>query len=128
MKYRILLLATPLLASFSLTAQNAAKTYAITGEANNNFFWADIKQVDIRTGKVNKTLFEANKTAFRITNPEKTTVAAKGVEKPNPTGLGVAACALDTRHKPALFCYYAFFGYPLSRPKRAGGKFYHCQN
>lgn len=108
MKYRILLLATPLLASFSLTAQHAAKTYAITGKANNNFFWADIKQVDIRTGKVNKTLFEAEKTPFKITNPEKTPVAAKGVDKPNPTGLGVAACALDTRHNRLYFATMHF--------------------
>jgi hypothetical protein len=91
-----------MLASFFSFAQFASKTYAITGKANNAFFWADIKQVDINSGKVNKTLFEADKTAFKMSDADKTVVASKGIPQ-NPTGLGVAACAFDTRHNRLYF-------------------------
>jgi hypothetical protein len=91
-----------MLASAFSFAQFASKTYAITGKANNAFFWADIKQVDINSGKVNKTLFEPDKTAFKMSDADKTVVASKGIPQ-NPTGLGVAACAFDTRHNRLYF-------------------------
>ncbi len=102
MKCKLLLSATFIAASFFSAAQDASRTYAITGKANNNFFWADIKQVDIATGKINKTLFEAQKTVFKNTNLDKSPVAARSTDL-NPTGFGVAACALDTRHNRLYF-------------------------
>jgi len=107
MKYKLLLSATFIAVSFFSTAQYASKTYAITGMANNKFFWADIKQVDIATGKINKTLFEADKTTFKIINPDKITVGSKTTDN-SPTGLGVAACALDTRHNRLYFATMHF--------------------
>ncbi|MEP7144873.1 MAG: T9SS type A sorting domain-containing protein [Ferruginibacter sp.] len=107
MKCKLLLSAALLSASFFSNAQSASKTYAITGKANNNFLWADIKQVDITSGKVNKTLFESDKTAFKMTNLDKTVVASKGIDN-SPTGLGVAACALDTRHNRLYFATMHF--------------------
>jgi len=107
MKSKFLLSAAFIATSFFSTAQFASKTFAITGKANNVFFWADIKQVDIASGKVSKTLFEADKTAFKTTNADKTTVAARSVNE-NPTGLGVAACAFDARHNRLYFATMHF--------------------
>ena len=100
---RKLLLATSFVATSLFTmAQNAGRSYAITGKENNNFFWADIKQVDIATGKVVKTLFEANKTPFKLISIDKAANADKNANA-NPTGLGVAACALDVLHNRLYF-------------------------
>src|SRR4051812_14723339 len=102
MRCKLLLSAVLITSSLFSTAQIASKTYAITGKADNNFFWADIKQVDISNGKINKTLFEAQKTPFKLTSLDKTASAAKTTDN-NPTGLGVAACALDSRNGRLYF-------------------------
>jgi len=104
MKCKILLFPAFIVISFFANAQSTGKTYAITGKATNSFFWADIKQVDIATGKVVKTLFEADKTPFKTVSLEKSTEAnsAKSIIT-NPTGLGVAACALDVLHNRLYF-------------------------
>ena len=107
MKCKILLTLSLGSISFLSFAQQGSKTYAITGKPNNNFFWADIKQVDIATGKVNKTLFEADKTVFKITNADKS-IADLKTSSNRPTGLGVAACALDTRNGRLYFATMHF--------------------
>lgn len=107
MKCKLLLSATFLSVSLFSVAQNASRTYAITGKANNNFFWADIKQVDISNGKVNKILYEADKTAFKSDNLDKSSTASRAADN-QPTGFGVAACALDTRHNRLYFATMHF--------------------
>ncbi len=104
MKSKILLFPAFIATSFFANAQSTSKTYAITGKANNSFFWADIKQVDIATGKVVKTLFEADKTPFKTVSLDKNTDVntAKSITT-NPIGLGVAACALDVLHNRLYF-------------------------
>jgi len=100
MKGKFLLTAS--LVSLSLcSAAQTARTYAITGKSNNNFLWADIKQIDITTGKVVNTLFESDKTTFKSRSLDMT--AAKSTEVHNPTGFGVAACALDVRNNRLYF-------------------------
>jgi hypothetical protein len=108
MRFKLLLSASFVLTSFVSFGQGASRTYAITGKPTNNFFWADIKQVDIRTGKVTKTLFEAEKTGFKMSGSADASVAARGNQNSNPTGLGVAACALDTRHNRLYFATMHF--------------------
>ncbi len=101
MKHKILLSASLVYFSLASFAQHSnSRAYAITGKPTNNFLWADIKQIDVNTGKVIRTWFDANKTAF-ITDGQqlKTTYA----QRDNPTGFGVAACALDTRHNRLYF-------------------------
>ena len=100
MKLKFLLTISFVATSLFTMAQNAGRSYAITGKENNNFFWADIKQVDIATGKVVKTLFEANKTPFNLRSEDKLAEAEKNA---NPTGLGVAACAFDAAHNRLYF-------------------------
>lgn len=102
MKCAILLSATFVATSFFANAQNASKTYAITGKAGNSFYWADIKEVDISTGKVIQTLFEADKTVFKSVIADQAARALMANEA-RPAGLGVAACALDVRHNRLYF-------------------------
>lgn len=99
MKGKFLLTASLVSLSLYSAAQNA-RTYAITGKSNNNFLWADIKQIDIATGKVVKTLFESDKTPFNVKSLDNT---VNRVQVPNPTGFGVAACAIDERHGRLYF-------------------------
>src|SRR6187431_1178366 len=101
MKCKFLLSATFISASLFSAAQEGTKTYAITGKSNNNFLWADIKQIDIATGKVVKTLFESEKTTFKIASLDNAVLDK--VQVPNPTVFGVAACALDERHGRLYF-------------------------
>ena len=103
MKCKLLLSATFIAASLLSTAQDAKRTYAITGKQTNNFLWADIKQVDIATGKVVKTLFESDKTVFRSTDLDNNKQRPVSRQEASPTALGVAACALDTRHNRLYF-------------------------
>jgi hypothetical protein len=99
---RTLLLSTVFFTIVFLSkAQSSNRAYAITGKQNNNFFWADIKQVDLATGKVIRTLFEADKTPFKITASDNNSEARKATA--NPTGFGVAACALDVVHNRLYF-------------------------
>lgn len=99
MKGKFLLTASLLSASLISAAQKA-KTYAITGKSNNNFLWADIKQIDMNTGKVVKTLFESDKTPFKLNSLD---AAADKIKVTNPTAFGVAACALDEVHNRLYF-------------------------
>ena len=103
MKCTILLSAAFISVSLLSNAQDAKKTYAITGKQNNSFLWADIKQVDITTGKVVKTLFESDKTVFKTINFDNNKLRPVSQQEASPTALGVAACALDTRHNRLYF-------------------------
>lgn len=102
MNCKLLLSAAFISASLMATAQDGAKSYAITGKANNTFFWADIKQIDLATGKVVKTLFEAEKTTFKTTTLDNSGEAYRQPNQ-NPTAFGVAACAMDVRHNRLYF-------------------------
>ncbi len=101
MNNKFLLSAALILTGSGLLAQSSDRTYAITGKTNNTFYWADIKQVDIASGKVVKTVFDTEKTKHTTTFLEKQ-INVEGSTK-NPTAFGVAACALDTRHNRLYF-------------------------
>lgn len=99
MKCKLLLSATLVSASLIANAQQLNTAYAITGKTDNKYFWADIKQIDVSTGKVVKTLFEADKTKFTTSFVNKTDASLRV----NPTAYGVAACAFDARHNRLYF-------------------------
>ena len=90
--------------SFSLSAQNANKAYAITGQASGNFNWSDIREIDLSTGKVSTTIFEAGKTRFSLTSDGEKKLAL-GTNDANslPTQSMVAAAAYDKRHNKLFF-------------------------
>lgn len=83
-------------------SQAGNKAFAITGKASNRFVWTDIKQIDISSGKLIKTLYESDKTVFKTSSLDRTSVA-KLESNSNPTGFGIAACAFDARHNRLYF-------------------------
>ncbi|MGG9972365.1 T9SS type A sorting domain-containing protein [Ferruginibacter sp. SUN002] len=101
MNCKFLLSATFISATLFANAQEQATTaYAITGKSNNIYYWADIKQIDISSGKILKTLFEADKTKYNTAFLDKADFDNARI---NPTAYGTAACALDTRHNRLYF-------------------------
>ena len=85
--------------------------YAITGDGNNDYIWMNIRQVDLNSGHVTKTLFERSKSNFLLTNVNtKQTVDQTGPGQANifssadyPTGTYVAAAAYDGRSNKLFF-------------------------
>ena len=102
MGQKILLFITFSCISLLSQAQKENRAYAITGQVNNKFAWTDIKQIDIATGKAVKTLFESDKTIFKSKALDKS-AAVTPAEVHNPTGFGVAGCALDARNGRLYF-------------------------
>lgn len=111
MNNKILLAAAMIAGSISASAQQSRPTFAITGDGNNDFQWMNIRQVDLNTGQVVKTLFERNTTPFAITDINtKTTLDNRSVISNNfysapeyPTGTFVAAAAYDQRSNKLFF-------------------------
>lgn len=69
MNNKILLTAALFTTSFAGFAQNSNKAFAITGDGNNDYIWMNIRQVDLGTGQVTKTLFEHySKTTYVLTD------------------------------------------------------------
>ncbi|MEN9569728.1 MAG: hypothetical protein RL172_959 [Bacteroidota bacterium] len=101
MKYKFLLTISFILPIIAANAQKQAKAYAITGKASNRFVWTEIKQIDINTGKIIGSLFEADKTPYKTTLLDKS--APVTANAASPAGFGVAACAFDAAHNRLYF-------------------------
>src|SRR5450432_2968907 len=129
---RKLLLYT-LFISFSVFsfAQKADKAYAITGQANGNFNWTDIREIDLSTAEVSNTLFESGKTKFSLqTFAEKNKVLTVNRDVALPTQSMVAAAAYDRKHDKLFFTPMKIGELRwLDLSSRAGDqKFYSLQN
>jgi lipocalin len=99
MNVKILLSASFIASSFTALAQDAGKTYAITGNGTGDFSWTNIRQVDIASGKVVKDIYQNDKTAFTFTDA----ATKKQFINPAPTETMVAAAAYDKRHNKLFF-------------------------
>jgi hypothetical protein len=108
------LLSTILIAGvMQADAQHNRNTYAITGDGNNDFVWMNIRQVDLSTGQVTKTLFQRTDNTYRMTNLDlqNSTSPVAGTGLPAdvfssteyPTGTFVAAAAFDRRTNKLFF-------------------------
>ena len=109
MSIKSLLSAGLLAASFIGNAQDRNVTYAITGDGNNDFLWMNIRQVDLTSGQVTKTIFDRTSGNYRVsdvTNPKSTNVLQIN---PNfagrefPTASLVASAAFDSRSNRLFF-------------------------
>jgi hypothetical protein len=111
MNNKLLLTASLLASSIFVQAQQNRTTYAITGDGNQDFVWMNIRQVDINTGEVVKTLFERSKTDFVIkdvnSNASRNQVSFANdnifTNTAYPTGGLVAAAAYDQRTNKLFF-------------------------
>ncbi|MEP6615799.1 MAG: T9SS type A sorting domain-containing protein [Ginsengibacter sp.] len=102
MKRTPLLLLLTLITSFSF-AQKGGKAYAITGQANGNFSWTDIREIDLSSGKVINTIFENGKSKFTFFGAQGKDQSASKTTVVSPTSTMVAAAAYDARHQKLFF-------------------------
>ena len=125
MRYRLLL---PVFSCFFFSAgfsQQSEVAYAITGQANGNFNWTDIRSIDMKSGNVNTTLFENGKTKYSflyaatktpverlaingtptVFKQNNVTVSSNNISfiHPSPMFLMSAAVAYDKRHDKLFF-------------------------
>ena len=111
MNSKILLTSALLIAAFTSTAQQSNKAWAITGDGNKDFLWMNIRQVDLSTGKVDRTIFQRSKTDFTITDAvskktlDQTAFADGNIYNANnyPTSTMVAGAAYDKRTNKLFF-------------------------
>ena len=111
MKFKILLTTGLIAASFASNAQTENKGYAITGDGNKDFMWMNIRQIDLSTGQVTKTVFQRSKTNFSMTDVDsrksvdQTAFADGNIYNPSqyPTSSFVAAAAFDRRSDKLFF-------------------------
>ena len=110
MNYKLLLTSALICSTVAAAAQNANKAFAITGDGNQDFMWMNIRQVDLGTGQVGKTIFEKGKTSFvltdvntKISTTESTNDGSTFQSREYPTGSLVAAAAYDNRNNKLFF-------------------------
>lgn len=110
MKCKILLFSALIFSSFAGVAQQS-RTFAITGDGNNDFLWMNIREVNLETGAITKTIFQRSQTNYSLTpvNGKKITGAEKNpstnifIDPTFPTSTFVAAAALDKKNNRLFF-------------------------
>ncbi|MFN8305217.1 MAG: T9SS type A sorting domain-containing protein [Ferruginibacter sp.] len=100
MNRKLLLSSSFIIAGLVSAAQDANRTYAITGDGNGDFLWMNIRQVDIGSGKVTQDIYQRNKTAFILADADSKTPLANYAQ---PTATMVAAAAYDKNHDKLFF-------------------------
>ena len=99
MNIKLLLSSSFIVLGLSAGAQDANSSFAITGKGAGDFQWVNIRQVNVKTGTVEKTIYDnasnATTTAFSQGNN-------KVVQAP-VMGYGVAAAAYDKMHNRLYF-------------------------
>ncbi|GAB2813996.1 T9SS type A sorting domain-containing protein [Ferruginibacter profundus] len=116
MNFKILLSTSFIVSSLSALAQDAGKTYAITGDGSNDFRWMSIRQVDLASGKVTQDVYQRDKTAFVLLDAATKQPASTQTFKFDnngttsvvqmqdaPTLTMVAAAAYDKKHDKLFF-------------------------
>jgi hypothetical protein len=100
MNIKFLLSTTFIAAGFSLSAQHAGNTFAITGDGNHDFMWMNILQVDLASGKIVKDVYQREKTSFVMMDADSKTRSLAGQR---PTETMVAAAAYDKNQNKLFF-------------------------
>ena len=110
MNCKILLTSFLAVSSLASQAQSANKAYAITSDGNADHVWMNIRQVDLGTGQVTKTIFQRSKNSFTLTDVNSKRAVDQTNSDPNifmskdyPTGSLVAAAAYDRRNNKLFF-------------------------
>ncbi|RYY68708.1 MAG: T9SS type A sorting domain-containing protein [Chitinophagaceae bacterium] len=110
MNCKILLSSFLAVSSLTTQAQNSNKAFAITSDGNADHVWMNIRQVDLGTGLVTKTIFQRSKSNFVLTDLNSKRAVDQTTANPNiymskdyPTGSLVAAAAYDQRNNKLFF-------------------------
>jgi hypothetical protein len=98
MNIKLLLSSSFVVLGLSSVAQDANSSFAITGKGAGDFHWVNIRQVNIKTGLLERTVYDNNSNAVM------TTAFTAGGQKTSPVmGYGVAAAAYDKMHNRLYF-------------------------
>lgn len=100
MNLKILLSTTCIAVSFCVSAQDANKTFAITGDGNHDFMWMNIRQVDMTTGKIIQDVYQRDKTVSVMIDADTKRQVMAGQK---PTETMVAAAAYDKNQNKLFF-------------------------
>lgn len=100
MNIKLLLSTTFIAASFATTAQDAQRTFAITGDGNQDFIWMNIRQVDLQSGKIVKDIYQRDKTSYVMVDADSKKQDLSGQR---PTESLVAAAAYDKNQNKLFF-------------------------
>lgn len=100
MNIKLLLSTTFIATTLAVSAQDANKTFAITGDGNHDFLWMNIRQVDIGTGKTVQDIYQRDKTAYVLADADSKTPLAS---YRRPTETMVAAAAYDKNQNKLFF-------------------------
>ena len=108
MNIKLLLTSAFIVTSLASSAQSN-KAYAITGDGNNDFTWMNIREVDLGSGQVNKTIFQHSQTNFILTDiatkisVDQTATTNVFNSRNYPTSTMVAAAAYDKNSNKLFF-------------------------
>ncbi len=124
MKFKLLLSVFFVAFFFNAYSQDV-RAFAITGQANGNFNWTDIRSINMGSGTVESVLFENGKSKFAFTDaetkkavdqtiikgnfsvaasdPNRVLVQQADIKNPSPTFLMSAAIAYDKKHDKLFF-------------------------
>ncbi|MEO6488865.1 MAG: T9SS type A sorting domain-containing protein [Ferruginibacter sp.] len=108
MNIKLLLTSGFIVVSLASSAQSN-KAYAVTGDGNNDFTWMNIREVDLSTGQVTKTLFQRSKSNYLLTDVntkksvDQTATANVFGSRDYPTATMVAAAAYDKNSNKLFF-------------------------
>ncbi|MFM6925498.1 MAG: T9SS type A sorting domain-containing protein [Ferruginibacter sp.] len=100
MNIKLLLSTTFIATTLAVSAQDANKTFAITGDGNHDFLWMNIRQVDIGTGKTVQDIYQRDKSAFVLADADSKAPLAS---YRRPTETMVAAAAYDKNQNKLFF-------------------------
>lgn len=99
MNIKLLLSSSFIVLGFSAGAQDANSSFAITGKGAGDFQWVNIRQVNVKTGTVEKTIYN---NVSNVTTTAFSLGSNKAIQVP-VMGYGVAAAAYDKMHNRLYF-------------------------
>ena len=105
MNYKLLLSSSFVVLSLSTVAQDANSSFAITGKGAGDFSWVNIRQVNIKTGQLERTVYD------NAAKPVLTAAFSRGTNNATMVpvmGYGVAAAAYDKGHNRLYFTQMHF--------------------
>ncbi len=100
MNLKFLLSSSFIVLSLSVAAQDANSSFAITGKGTGDFNWVNIRQVNIKTGLLERTVYD------NTVNPAMTSAFSQSSNNTTLApvmGYGVAAAAYDKTHNRLYF-------------------------
>lgn len=99
MNLKILLTSSFIGTTLISLAQDAQRTFAITGDGNQDFMWMNIRQVDITSGKIVKDVYKRDNTSFVLMDADSRQQLSPG----QTPMMGLVAAAAYDKNQHKLF-------------------------